>query len=323
MKRMNQRRLRLIAGLLSAVLATAARATVPESGFLLASEDCPAFSSLKQRSNPGSVELVPDQAYKVLGRNRQGGDYLLLQVPGAKPKQRWVAASCGALTADCPGTESVAAPQKNVLAVSWQPAFCQRNQRKEECRSQRPGRFDATNFTLHGLWPESVYCGLSQRHRDFDQRGQWHQLPEPDLRDDTWRQLGEQMPGLVSNLHRHEWVKHGTCYSATAQEYYSESLALLGQLNGSAVQDLVEDNIGRSVTAAQIRTAFDRAFGRGAGERVSVHCSRDGERWMIGELRLNLFGDIAADSSLGELLLAAEPVSAGRCSRGVIDAVGF
>ena len=40
-----------------------------------------------------------------------------------------------------------------VLALSWQPAFCEGRPDKSECRTQTQNRFDANNFVLHGLWP--------------------------------------------------------------------------------------------------------------------------------------------------------------------------
>ena len=39
-----------------------------------------------------------------------------------------------------------------VLAVSWQPGFCETRPRLPECRSQKKSRYDATHFALHGLW---------------------------------------------------------------------------------------------------------------------------------------------------------------------------
>ena len=58
-----------------------------------------------------------------------------------------------------------------MLAVTWQPAFCQLHARKPECGSQTSDRFDATHFTLHGLWPQpraKEYCGVSAALRDLD-----------------------------------------------------------------------------------------------------------------------------------------------------------
>jgi ribonuclease T2 len=125
------------------------------------------------------------------------------------------------------------------------------------------------------------------------------------------------MPGSLSNLDRHEWLKHGTCYGTDAETYYRHALALLDQLNASAVRSLFADRLGRSLGAREIRTGFDRAFGRGTGERVQVSCD-DG---MITELRLGMSGRVSESASLTELMRAAAPVSAG-CRLGRVDAPG-
>ena len=74
------------------------------------------------------------------------------------------------------------------------------------------------------------------------------------------------MPGTKSDLQRHEWIKHGTCYSDTPEEYYVEALQLMNQLNASPVRVLFAKGIGEFVTADKVRAAFDEAFGAGAGD---------------------------------------------------------
>ena len=69
-----------------------------------------------------------------------------------------------------------------VLAISWQPAFCETRPEKPECDSQTPDRFDAANFALHGLWPQPRsrdYCGVDEATVRTDEDGDWHELPEP------------------------------------------------------------------------------------------------------------------------------------------------
>ena len=65
-------------------------------------------------------------------------------------------------------------------------------------------------------------------------------------------------------------------------------LAVIGAINASKVRDLFAGAIGRSLTQDEIRAAFDESFGAGAGERVRVSCSRDGNRRLIGELTIGL-----------------------------------
>src|SRR3546814_1497468 len=53
------------------------------------------------------------------------------------------------------GHRPAAAADFFVLAVSWQPAFCETRPAKPECVTQDEDRFDASHFALHGLWPRS------------------------------------------------------------------------------------------------------------------------------------------------------------------------
>ncbi|MDF1749406.1 MAG: ribonuclease T, partial [Alphaproteobacteria bacterium] len=118
-----------------------------------------------------------------------------------------------------------------VLAISWQPGFCETRPSVTECKSQTADRFDATHFTLHGLWPEprgTVYCGVSPTIQDLDRRNRWDALPDLTLSHELRDQLDQAMPGTQSGLHRHEWIKHGTCSEMPdAEGYYRESLRLL------------------------------------------------------------------------------------------------
>lgn len=209
-----------------------------------------------------------------------------------------------------------------VLAVNWQPAFCEIRPDTAECRTQSRGRFDASNFTLHGLWPREEYCGVSARIEETDRSGRWSALPEIELSPARKRQLDEAMPGTRSQLERHEWFKHGTCYDGDAETYYGAALDLLEQFNDTAVRDLFAQNIGKRLTQKQVRAAVDTAFGKGAGERVRLACEEDGNRTLISELTIGLWGVIGPDPDLRQLLMAARP-SGGGCKGGIVDAVGL
>ena len=209
-----------------------------------------------------------------------------------------------------------------ILAVSWQPAFCETVPDRPECRSQTAGRFDASHFTLHGLWPQGEYCGVSNAVESTDRDGRWSALPAVDISADLRRKLQTAMPGTASQLERHEWIKHGTCFEGSAETYYAAAIALLDDLNASPVRELFANNTGKRLTQAEIRAAFDDGFGRAAGERVRVACEDDGSRTLITELTLGLWGSIGRDPDLNSLLNAARPTSGG-CRSGLVDAVGL
>ncbi|TBE50809.1 ribonuclease [Rhizobium ruizarguesonis] len=214
-----------------------------------------------------------------------------------------------------------------ILAASWQPAFCQTNQKKAECASQTGERPDATNFSFHGLWPmREDYCGVSAEQKAADKDGDWNKLPEVTLAAETKTALTKAMPGTQSGLERHEWVKHGTCTKMSADDYFGVGVHLVSALNASAVRDLFAANIGKPVKADAIKAAFDKSFGPGAGDRVKMSCRRAGNVRMISELTIGLSEAAGAASAkttgLADLIQGAGKTSFG-CDEGVVDAAGF
>jgi len=315
----------LLLGLLLGV--RPAWATIPLAGALLAEQNCPALVSIQRETNPGDHRLIPGHEYPLLGKNRSEATHYQVRIEGAEPSARWVAIDCGRpfapqASAPDPAPRQELPPEgRFVLAATWQPAFCELRRGRPECRGQTEERLDASHFSLHGLWPEPserVYCGVPEEARERSERGAWSRLPPLELSATTRARLESRMPGTASHLHRHQWTKHGSCYGTSAEPYFRHSLALLDQLNASPVRALFADNAGRHLSARQIRDAFDRAFGRGAGERVRVHC----EEGMIVELRISLSGQIREDSPLSGLLAQAPRRSAG-CRGGRVDTVGW
>nr|WP_314258288.1 ribonuclease [uncultured Devosia sp.] len=212
-----------------------------------------------------------------------------------------------------------------VLAISWQPAFCETRPDRPECESQTEDRFDAGNFALHGLWPQPRsrdYCGVDAETVALDEQGDWDLLPEPDISAALRDELRVMMPGTQSALDRHEWITHGTCYDGDAEAYFGDSLDLLDAVNETVVRDLFAGNIGKRLTQEQIRAAFDEAFGQGAGDRVRLSCINDGNRRLIDELTIGLTGQPQGPDSFGRLILAARPTDGG-CDGGMVDAVGL
>lgn len=212
-----------------------------------------------------------------------------------------------------------------VLAISWQPAFCETRPDRPECESQTAERFDAGNFALHGLWPQPRsrdYCGVDAQTVALDEAGDWDLLPEPDISTTLRDELAVMMPGTQSGLDRHEWITHGTCYDGDAEAYFGDSLDLLDAVNETVVRDLFVENIGKRLTQRQVRTAFDEAFGFGAGERVRLSCVNDGNRRLIDELTIGLTGRPEGPDSFGELIMAASPTDGG-CDGGIVDRVGL
>ena len=212
-----------------------------------------------------------------------------------------------------------------VLAISWQPAFCETRPNRPECESQTEGRFDAGHFALHGLWPQPRsrdYCGVDAGTVQADESGDWADLPEPELSAELRRELDRVMPGTQSALDRHEWIKHGTCYLGDAERFFQDSVDMLEAINASEVRDLFGASIGKELTQAAVRAAFDAAFGKGAGDRVRLACVEDGRRRLIGELTIGLTGEIDGPQSFADRIMDARPTNGG-CDGGIVDPVGL
>jgi ribonuclease T2 len=317
---------------LFAVCPSASAQQVNLEGYFVALSDC-AANKKKDADNPGNIHVEPMHAYRMLARNATPGTHYLINVPDAPvTTSRWVPMTCGdyatvaAGGAPMPGngnppsTTSLAPDSiEYVLAASWQPGFCATaaGEDKDECRTQTASRPDATQFSLHGLWPDDLddtaifpcYCN---RGAPVSCRGSQPAETSIPISAEVLADLSVLMPGTRSDLHLHEWTKHGTCYeddrtgadaAADPDEYFSEAMALLTQLNASPVRQLFVDHLGRDVTRQQIESAFDEAFGAGAGERVVIRCDRN--RGMITELWIELKGAISTDADLGALILAA------------------
>lgn len=311
-----------------------AQAEVALSGYFTATSACPAYQSINRQTNPGGVMTVPGRAYDLIAGNTDRPTHLWITVPGAQPERRWVSVDCGTRATDAEGQVAEPAPTvpaptyrgtQYILAVNWQPAFCETSPNKRECRTQTADSFEATNFTLHGLWPQPrdrAYCNVTPAERRDSETGYWRDLPPVRLSAGLRDELDEVMPGAISQLDRHEWIKHGTCYGTSQEEYYADALDMMLALNTSAVAELFAGNIGRKITLRQVREAFDASFGRGAGERVRMACAPDGNRTIITELTIGLTGEITGPDDFGRLIAAASPTEGG-CNSGMVDPVGL
>jgi len=291
----------------------------------VARQACEAVQSIKSGTNQGNIRLTPQETYPVIGKNRDNASHYLLRIEGAEPSERWVSVQCGQLLGS---SAPVTVNQDYLLALSWQPSFCETKPDKSECKSQTGKRFDATNLVLHGLFPQprqNIYCNVSDNIIRLDKDKQWSKLPPITLSATTRNELAVKMPGFASDLHLHEWYKHGTCYSETPDEYFQESIALLDQVNNSSVRDLFVRNIGKSLSSNEIRNQFNVAFNNGAGSKVQVQCQRDideARNNMVVELQVNLKGNIQPDTPIESLLQSGKTVPAG-CTLGEIDPAGF
>lgn len=187
-------------------------------------------------------------------------------------------------------TPSVFAGTENyLLAVSWQPEFCETKPNKLECQTATPTRFDASHFTLHGLWPQSgSYCGVSKANKSADASNRWNKLPAVVLNSSTRADLHQKMPGTASYLERHEWIKHGTCSGLSQQAYFADALSLLNGVNAGSLTTLVAGKVGDTVTLDDLYGAVTQDLGPDAESAVEFLCVANGSRQALSEIRIHL-----------------------------------
>lgn len=209
-----------------------------------------------------------------------------------------------------------------IFAISWQPGFCETRPSRKECAGQTLERHDATHFSLHGLWPvKKSYCGVSADIKARDRKGDWLDLPQLAMAEETAAKLMVAMPGTQSGLDRHQWLRSGTCHGGTAQDYFSVQLRLLEEINSSAVRALFAARLGQDVTESEVKQAFDESFGKGSGDRVRMRCEKAGARSVVTGLTIGLSGDVSAKSGLSTLILAAADTDF-KCAKGIVDTAG-
>ena len=135
------------------------------------------------------------------------------------------------------------------------------------------------------------------------------------LSEEVKKRLQKVMPGFSSNLHKHEWIKHGTCYGTDANMYYEDAISMVEQMNNSKVGHFFTQHIGKHVTLQQVRELFDRNFGVGAGKRVEFKC----DKGLITELWLHLGSE---SDDLGTRLKQGKQTRS-HCQGGLVDKAGF
>ena len=301
-------------------------------------QSCEAYNNMKHTKNTHHVILDTSKKYTVLKHHK--GQNLIL-VKGEQPSQRWVDDTCfskKSQSADAISSKneviniedelrsaSVNMSDKshnNLLALSWHNAFCETHRYKKECKRSmfsfaRPNYRDK-HFVLHGLWPQPKnrsYCNVSSVDVNFDKHKQWNRLPDLGLSDEVKQRLKKVMPGFASNLHKHEWIKHGTCYGTDANSYYDDATHFVQQVNDSKVGNFFRQNIGKRVTLQQVRAVFNINFGVGTGKRVELKCRKG----LVSELWLHL----GAGSKDLAVLLKQGRQTRSRCQGGFIDKAGF
>ena len=312
---------------------------------ITATKECEAFNNLKHAKNYGNVVLKSGSKYQIL--RQQKGNYFI-KVPNAKPMMRWVSVECFNGTVE-PKTEqqdrtkSEVKEKKSIfsrlfgkksetkskvvksstkssgnldalLVLSWHNTFCETHSNKKECR--RDGGDAKNHLVLHGLWPQprnKEYCGLSGKIKQLDKYKRWNALPKLDLNSNVFTLMQKYMPGVQSNLQRHEYYKHGSCYSKDTNSYFSNALNLTKEID-STIGEYLRDNIGKKVKAINIKLLASKTYGKEIKNKIAIKCKGR----VLSEIWISTKGK---GNDIKSLIKNAKPIRSN-CQEAIVDAPG-
>ena len=285
---------------------------------LSAVRSCQAYNDLRHSRNSAHITLRPGNSYPVLRHHK--GQYLVkFEHPFAT--QRWVDERCLQSRKSRHNSREMPVPKplpkahdnlNSLLVLSWHNSFCRTHPHRKECRPLF-NRY-ANRLVLHGLWPQPrsrVYCNLPARLQNADREHRWRSLPPLELASDLRQAMLLYFPGALSGLDRHEWVKHGSCYTSDPGHYFGDALKLTAQVDRSSVGEYLRRHIGRRITLAQLRRLFEKDFGQGSGKKLALRCRRG----RVSEISVSLHG---RGDRLSSLLKGAKPQHS-RCIQGIVE----
>lgn len=185
-----------------------------------------------------------------------------------------------------------------VLAMSWQPAFCEGKGDKPECKLSQflsEDSYQAKNFTLHGLWPNKKECGQNYGFCGEVKTSSKNFCDYPAVEIKNYRvesNLNLVMPSKKSGscLDRHEWHKHGTCQSLNSSVYFDRAMKLLKNFNQSKTVKLVRNHIrnntssGLRLKKSELLNSLEASFGKGSSKNFVIVCKNN----MLTEIQVNL-----------------------------------
>ncbi|SHF36162.1 ribonuclease I [Modicisalibacter ilicicola DSM 19980] len=211
-----------------------------------------------------------------------------------------------------------------VLALTWQPGFCETTSRPlAECRDAEVQESAEQGFVLHGLWPS-----LPQRLADEGitprrWRAEGCFLEQPRAGGSFCRahapfgfseplagELDEAMPGRASCLDRYQYAKHAACLELPADDYFAMAVELLETVNASAFVDFVMIHRGGELDRNALIETFEAVFGQGTGRALNLKCAGRGNR-VLTEVRIGIDARRLADFPAARSLV---PLHRGRCA---------
>lgn len=175
-----------------------------------------------------------------------------------------------------------------IFSASYQKDFCKVNYQKE-CKFSKNWDY----FTIHGLWPKKQNCYGVKHFR---------------LSRNLWDELKIYMPS--NYLKKHEWMKHGRCYTNNPETYFKDMVILIKQLNNSPIKEYFNQH--KFVTKQALNRVINSYCPRSA-RKVQMVCKKG----YITELRFSINGDVESQN-LCNLMQNAKPLKGG-CQEGKVE----
>lgn len=158
-----------------------------------------------------------------------------------------------------------------LLTYSWSPQHCYQQARRGgggDDDMQCGGQSGQFGFVLHGLWPESTGSNWPQYCR-----------PGGAVSRATIQQNLCMTPS--PQLLQHEWQKHGTCMSASPEDYFRTAAQLHANVR---FPDMTALAARRDVTAGELRRLFSAANTGIPTAALAIEVTRGG--W-LDEVRID------------------------------------
>ncbi len=328
------RMMKLIAVMLATyVVSTGVLASAPADGTLTATRSCEAYISKNKRTNPDHAKIVVGQSYAVIEVNKvDNPSWYRLNIPNADPQARWVADYCGVVDVQIGknggGSNECSTPgleDSYVLALSWQPSFCETHRHKPECQVEDKKSYQARNFTLHGLWPNKRGCGIKYEFcgEVRSKPGDFCDYPALTLFTEVRNNLKQVMPSAAAGscLQRHEWFKHGTCQTQwSIDEYFDIAVDLTKQFNESGMGYFMSRNVGEIVAEDEFIKRIDCTHGLNTHKAFELKC-KDGN---LVDVYIHLTENINEKENFGDLVRNTGREFKSNCGGSFkVDPIGF
>ncbi|ASQ44748.1 ribonuclease T2 family protein [Legionella clemsonensis] len=256
--------------------------SVSVNGNFAATKYCPAYLSKNKKNNPDNLMVIPSQNYPIREINRPvNPDWLRIELSNAAHSLRWVSTECGTYYVDANGKtsceQSPGLADSYVLALSWQPGFCQTygyEAGKPECFKLPADSYQATHLVLHGLWPNQQICGESYGFCGVEAKKHHCDYPAISLSKEVSQDLQQFMPSYAAGscLERHEWNKHGSCQVLSSDAYFALAIRLNREANQTSLGQFLHEHVGETVKREQLRTMVRESFGENAAYKIFLGC---------------------------------------------------